>query len=704
MSWSQIYLNYDQDALAVYANVGVVRRAIKDIQANKVKLIEHNQSYLLFDVDNQKVKLTPQGIQAANCSCPASDHCKHIIAAVFWLHENAIIENVEVKSISDTLNQSFESSRQHCDPLAELLAIDSSQLFKIVGKANIRLAYQLLFDWLQNDVVTVQTQDVQLRILVPQSATPIIYTAGTGFAGIISELPDKQKQAVHLAVVAYLFQQNQKNWLWPEQIISQHQQKNKQDQLTDDESNLIKQIQSQINTLITHGLSHVSASQANQLQLLNMSARAQGLAKLAAMLRQLCQLVEMQAKRHFAIEERDIILLLARITVHLQKLLNSEGQQLTNLRGNQKRQYQAEQKVLDLLPLGAYWWQSKTGAQGATFYFWQPQYKQYYQTTLARSNKADNNFNRYSIWHTISLWQSMPNMLMKRRFSLHNLLIAENNNLSNNGPSVELKSTGWNERDYEDFRASSGFRNWKELSSYLQNSDTSDNLFEQVIAIHITNSHKPVLDEIKQSLTWCIKDNQNNQLFLRLFWDGIHTQRLDMLNFILKTAHQPLTVLVKCIKNDSNLDLEPFALIYKESKTNQINISNLDFDYEELYSKEKAYKAFDTSTESSLKRQIAQITYQQDPIATFILKPTMTLLEAITSSGRLILSNADKQKITQLQYQCDTLGLNTLSHTLNKLTQNQPIKIKHILQTAYLCHFMNETHYQLPIVITENEE
>ena len=68
MSWSQIYLNYDQDALAVYANVGVVRRAIKDIQANKVKLIEHNQSYLLFDVDNQKVKLTPQGIQAANCS------------------------------------------------------------------------------------------------------------------------------------------------------------------------------------------------------------------------------------------------------------------------------------------------------------------------------------------------------------------------------------------------------------------------------------------------------------------------------------------------------------------------------------------------------------------------------------------------------------------------------------------------------------
>ena len=43
----------------------------------------------------------------------------------------------------DTLNQSLESSKSHWDPLAELLAIESSQLFKTVGKANIRLAYQL---------------------------------------------------------------------------------------------------------------------------------------------------------------------------------------------------------------------------------------------------------------------------------------------------------------------------------------------------------------------------------------------------------------------------------------------------------------------------------------------------------------------------------------------------------------------------------
>ncbi|OTQ31215.1 hypothetical protein B6D19_09490 [Gilliamella apicola] len=703
MSWSEIYLNYDQDALAVYANVGVIRRALKDIEANKVKLIEHNQSHLIFEVDNQQVKLTPQGIQAAKCSCPASDHCKHIIASVLWLHENPLIDKAKVNTSCNTVNQPDKSSKPNSDPLAELLAIDSSQLFKTVGKANIRLAYQLLFDWLQNDVITVQTQGVQLRIQVPLSTTPIIYTAGTGFAGIISELPDKQKQAVHLAVIAYLFQQNQKKWVWPDQIVAEHEQKNQQDQLCDNEIILITQIQNQINALITHGLSHVSTSQANQLQLLNMSARAQGLPKLAAMLRQLCQLVGMQANRHFAIEEQEIILLLARLTVHLQTILNSQGQQLVNLRGKQKRQYQTDKQTLDLLPLGAYWWQSKTGAQGVTFYFWHPEHNQYYQTTLARSNNADINFNRYSIWNSISLWQSMPNMLMRKRFSLNNPLLAEGNNLSSTGSSVVLKSTGWSNQDYQEFRASNGFRNWKELSRYLQNSDVSEGLFDQVIAIHVTNTQKQVLDEIKQSLVWCIKDNQNNQLLLRLFWDGIYTQRIDILNLFIRTAHQPLTVLVKCIKNDSNLDLEPFAIIYKESKTDQINIANLDFDYEWLYPKGKNYKAFEASKEPILKKQIAQINYQQDPIATYIIKPTMALLEAITSSGRLILSNADKQKINQLQYQCDTLGLTTLSHTLNKLAQNQPIEIKHILQTAYLCQLMNNTHYQLPIVIKGDE-
>ena len=63
---------------------------------NKVKLIEHNQSHLIFEVYNQQVILTPQGIKVAKCSCLASDHCKHIIASVLWLHENPFIDEAKV--------------------------------------------------------------------------------------------------------------------------------------------------------------------------------------------------------------------------------------------------------------------------------------------------------------------------------------------------------------------------------------------------------------------------------------------------------------------------------------------------------------------------------------------------------------------------------------------------------------------------------
>lgn len=36
MSWKNLYLHYDDDALAVFANVGLLRRARKDLENNKV--------------------------------------------------------------------------------------------------------------------------------------------------------------------------------------------------------------------------------------------------------------------------------------------------------------------------------------------------------------------------------------------------------------------------------------------------------------------------------------------------------------------------------------------------------------------------------------------------------------------------------------------------------------------------------------------
>ncbi|NUF49778.1 hypothetical protein [Gilliamella sp. ESL0250] len=722
MSWQHIYLNYDQEALALYANIGLVRRARKDIEANKVTLVEkNNEDYLEFEADGQQVRLSAQGIQAASCNCPALGHCKHIISAVLWLQSNASLldpitdsNNIDDDDQIKLLDQSndshnsdnkistkqLETIRPLANVLTELLSLDASKLLKKASKTNMFTAYQLVCDWQKNPLVTIEYQDSQIRIIVPESDTPIIYMAGTGFDGMISAFPTKQKMAVHLAVIAYLFEKNNKIWTWP--IECRQSITHEVDQLSADEITLIKQIQQHIYTLIKQGLSHVSHSQAEQLQLLNMSARSQGLPRLAAMLRHLCQLVELLAKRHFTVEEQDILLFLGQVKAYTEMLLHHQGEQLFKLRGRIKRQYKTELQALDLLPLGGRWWQSKTGAIGATFYFWDSEKQQYQETTLARSYKNDINFNRLMVWNSMSIWQTSPYMLMQKAIKLHQPRVSDSGELSSHGSTGTLQETAWSDENYHDFRSKAGFQNWSILSDYLQDNSLDDSPFNEMLILHIANSNKPYIDEIRQNLVWKVLDNDGNSLFLCIFWDEYEKLRIDVLTSFLETNNQPLTVFANCVKNDNFLDLEPFALLYKDQLTGEIKTLSLDFEDFWYKNKKSIFKQkFITNTYLAHKQQLGENHYMKDAFTTSIIQPLLTILESVTSSGRLELLIEQKQQLATLQYDCDTLGLNTLSTALSKILSHPQIAITHILQAVYLCYLLKKTNYQLPIRLSD---
>lgn len=61
MSWKNSYLQYDDDALVVLANVGLLRRARKDVENQKVNPTDLNLG--TFTSDGQCVSLDAQGIQ-----------------------------------------------------------------------------------------------------------------------------------------------------------------------------------------------------------------------------------------------------------------------------------------------------------------------------------------------------------------------------------------------------------------------------------------------------------------------------------------------------------------------------------------------------------------------------------------------------------------------------------------------------------------
>ena len=114
MSWQHQYLAYDQDSLATYANTGLVRRALKDIEAGKVILQTERSEHITIESDGQQVGLSSAGLVNASCTCPATGACKHIVAAVLYLQQhlqNSVqqpIENLTTDSAEDIQSTTVE--------------------------------------------------------------------------------------------------------------------------------------------------------------------------------------------------------------------------------------------------------------------------------------------------------------------------------------------------------------------------------------------------------------------------------------------------------------------------------------------------------------------------------------------------------------------------------------------------------------------
>lgn len=105
--------------------------------------------------------------------------------------------------------------------------------------------------------------------------------AGASFAGMLSNL-EKDQSAYYLAALSEVQRLQGKFWTKLELNETENPAV-----LSESEGQFIIELKDDLAQLIEFGLSHVNEMTARQLHLLNMSARSESLARLAAMLRQL---------------------------------------------------------------------------------------------------------------------------------------------------------------------------------------------------------------------------------------------------------------------------------------------------------------------------------------------------------------------------------------------------------------------------------
>lgn len=565
------YANYDDEALAALASVGLLRRAAKDVEAGKVGWHQDDGAAEgVVAADGQRVQLALPGPGAARCDCPAPGVCKHILAAALWLRAAPA-----PAAAAAPANDAASTTPTPVDVLAEALALAPEALFKEAGLAAVRKAAGMLEGLAP---VASSAQGAVLAIHLPSLDLTCRYIAGAGYAGMVSEAEPRLRKTLHLLALAALLRAHGRELPWPAQAGLPAASASPLAGLADEELRFLAQARALVHEVCASGWSHVSEVAAPQLRALATSARVESFPRLAGLLRGLAGIADLLAQRDFGVDETQALRLAAQAhtLTHALEAAARRGDPplLARLRGVERRSF-AVGETLELLPLGAHWWEQRSGARGLTCAFWDPAASQLRQAVLARRDDSDPGFGKHGAWTAHALW---PGAGAAARLAGCSLILeqprlAEDGRLGIAGGTRAQTDLAWLLRDPRWLRA--GFDDWRALRAAVAAGAGLLGERLDMVLLRPAAVGTPDLDEVRQELRWRVQDRDQQTLVLRLPYEHWKAARLDNLE-AWAASGAPILGIVARLERGGQGPLEPVSLIVE--RDGRVHPVSLDFD------------------------------------------------------------------------------------------------------------------------------
>lgn len=669
MHWILACRAYDDDTLTTLANPGLLRRAYKDVEAGKLRWLEEGAQGGLIEADGQRVKLDGHGPQKATCDCPAPGVCKHILAAVLWLREQPVADENAVADGSDEVASAP-------DPLADLLACPGDLVLKAAGVAAVRRAAEM-------PVIEAEWhgQGGALVITLPELGASCRWIVGAGFAGMVSEIAAKERKLFHLLAVAAVHRAAGLPALWvasPPVFDTAA--------LSGRERAFLAQLRGALDELILAGLSHVGQQTSARLLALNMSARAEGLPRLAALLRNLGGMVDGLAARDHRIEEHDVLALIAQLHALSEALLavgevgdKSAAARMQALRGRLQRNYEAG-GALDVLPLGAWWWLTDGGARGLTLAFWDIAGARIVQAALARPDGSDYGFDRNKAWSVMPFWDGAGSAqnIGSVPWRLEEVRLAEDGRLAIGGTTRATALPHWSADDAR--LADVGFGDWAEVSAALRAAGGLTGQRADLMLLRPASVGEPRLDETAQRIEWPVVDADGRSLNLLLPCEERTRQR--MLNLErLYARRAPMHGVLVRVSDATRGELEVLTVLSTDLK-GQLQTISLDYANEAAPPKAGLGQRILRLLEKRRQQKAPPMLAAPSALAR-ILTPLLAFLETQAALGRLVVSAADGERLQATAGALAAIGLESLRGSL--MAHAAAPTAGSLLRLHYLC-------------------
>ncbi|MDQ8936425.1 SWIM zinc finger family protein [Acinetobacter rudis] len=713
MSWL-VYLQYDEDSLALHSNAGLIRRAKKALdQVQLSSNTDDSQQQLEFQVEEEQVQLSPEGIAAATCSCPAQGCCKHILSSILWMQQHpAQFNGTTTPPTATSANTAVDTASEHTShtntasgadsvqatqmTLAAALALDSAAILKKSTKVTRRLAYQFFLDWQQHpEHCQIDIQADKICFLTELSPHKVQLFPTLGFAGMLSDLPSKQQAAVHLACIAYLFHHHHIVWAWPDDLLQNAAEQNIPIQLETEDLALINELQQITQHFMHQGLSHIAHESVLALHILNMQARAQNLPRLAAELRQLHGLMrQFLSEDDHQVDENQAFDQLAYFYAYLAALLANQQypEQLQQLKGSSQRDYQ-QQQFAHLIPLGCEWWQLDSGARGLSLYYWDAEQQQHYEVTQARANHLDSTFDKNSAAQS-GIWGSNIDYLLQHQLELTQAKMSDNNRLSASSETRFIEKAEFKQLDVEQLKQPGlAIDDWQQLDHLIRpHSSVARNMQRYVLLRH-QDIEKPELNEVEQCFECRIIDQHGHSLKLSMPVESHYENRLKHFNSLIFTA-KPVATLVRIDLSQHRARLIPCSVILE--KKDGLHIFSLDYHYPPRPPKANVFELITGRIEKMLKQKKQwQAGIHHTPLELLLLH-SQSFLAFYANIGRAKFDPSDQEKLIGYRQQFEDLGLQLIAQQFDQLLKTN--NLAHgLLQSRHLLIQLQRLQYRFEL-------
>lgn len=532
---------FDDDTLATLANPGLVRRARRDMEEGKVRLVASGAGTAAVEADGQLVSLDARGPRAADCACRSVTICRHRIAAViFVLAQNA-----------DAALMPVAGDEAPADPAEIVTGLDLARLERWAGKAGWRAALELA-----GTAEGVHAAANAIAVTFPDIEGPVRILRGQGFDGIVSKASKARIRVYHAAAVLAALRHfgGELPDIADEPAVPRE---------VEVDPAFLARVQSGLGEVAALGMNLAPLPLEESLFELSVSSRADSLPRLATLLRAVAAQMRLRRSRSLDFDPDRMLELAATTYALVRALGHSDAERRTALAGKVRRDF-APAERLHLVGCGGERWTTVSGARGVTAWFIEPATGRWLSTSLARGAGQDPSFAPGEAWRNQPLWQAEPlAVLAHSRIELEGSRHSADNRLSAPA-SARAKIVERAVRADPDWPGV--VRDWDDLRGiWLDQVGLGLDSAETAAACLIAPSQiaLPFFDDLAQQLVWPVRDWIGRWLALTIDHEEPVSTAIEALEVTVRSGWQGL-VLVRVERNGDKLALHPMTLFGRD--------------------------------------------------------------------------------------------------------------------------------------------